>query len=116
VAAVDEAFLVERDEDLAHGARQARVEREALARPVARDAEAAELMHDGAAGGFPPLPDPAFELRASQRPARLGPAELPLAHHLGGDPRMVGPRHPELRPAVHAVVPRKDVLEGAVEG
>src|SRR5207237_554053 len=82
----------------------------------ARAAEAGGRRRQGPPAGVPPLPDPAFELLASQRPARLGPAELPLDHHLGGDPRMVGPRHPERRPAVHAVVPGKDVLEGAVEG
>jgi hypothetical protein len=44
--AVDQPFLVEPDEDLAHRARQALVHREALARPVARRTEALQLRDD----------------------------------------------------------------------
>ena len=57
LAVIDQALLVERDEDLEHGLRQALVHGEALARPVAGGAEALQLVEDRAAGFVLPLPD-----------------------------------------------------------
>src|SRR5947208_5648800 len=59
--AVDEAVFIEPDEHLAHGLRQALIHREAQAVPVARRAEALELLDDRAAGPRFPLPDPLDE-------------------------------------------------------
>src|SRR5690242_18435751 len=55
-AAVDQAIVVESLERRAHGPRQAAVEREALARPVARRAQAPQLAGDLAAVLLLPLP------------------------------------------------------------
>ena len=46
LAAIDEALLVEIDEDLLHAARILRVHREPRARPVAARAERLELLQD----------------------------------------------------------------------
>jgi hypothetical protein len=48
VAAIDEPLLVQRDEDVADGFGKALVEREPGTLPVARAAEPAQLLHDGA--------------------------------------------------------------------
>src|SRR5205807_6327791 len=56
VVAVDQALFPEPHERLAHGPRQARVHRDALARPVARSAKALELADDGAARLLLPPP------------------------------------------------------------
>ncbi len=65
--AVDQALAVERDEHLAHGTRQALVHGEALARPVERGADAAELPGDRAARFRLPLPDAVEERLAAHR-------------------------------------------------
>src|SRR3546814_19163925 len=57
LVAVDQPFLIKSDEDLADGPVQPLVHREALARPVRRCAEPAELAGDGAAGFGLPVPD-----------------------------------------------------------
>src|SRR5262249_49529428 len=54
--AVDQPLLVEPDEYLAHGAGEPLVHGEALARPIARHAEALELHDDRAARGIAPAP------------------------------------------------------------
>ena len=93
VAAVDEALLVEGDEDLAHGARQPGVHREALAAPVEREAHQPELLQDLAAALLLPLPDALLELLAAEVLLLLALLrELALHHHLGGDARVVEAR------------------------
>ena len=67
VVLVDQAGLVEVDEHLEHGGRQALVHGEALAAPVARGAEPAQLAGDGAARIGLPLPDLGQELLAAQQ-------------------------------------------------
>ena len=57
LAAVDEAAVVEVDEDLQHRVVKTLVHGEAVAREVERVAEAAGLLEDGAAGLLLPLPD-----------------------------------------------------------
>ena len=118
LAAVDQPFLVEADEHLQHGGRQALIHGEALARPVAGSAQPLQLVEDLAAGFILPLPDPLDELLASHLAARhvlaaLG--ELPFDDHLGGDAGMVHPRLPENVVAEHALVADQDVLQRVVE-
>ena len=67
VVLVDQAGLVEIDEHLQHGGRQALVHGEALAAPVARGAEPAQLAGDGAARIGLPFPDLGQELLAVQQ-------------------------------------------------
>src|SRR6185437_12067758 len=62
LVAIDQAFLVQADEDLAHRGAQALVHSETLALPIRRGAERPQLARDGAAAlGFP-LPDALDEL------------------------------------------------------
>ena len=97
VAAVDQALLVQADEGLAHRPRQAVVEGEALARPIARGAQAAELVGDDPAVLPLPLPRPLDEVLAPELLAGdlLGPQQLLLHLKLGGDPGVVGAGHPQ---------------------
>ena len=69
---VDEPLAIELDEHLGDRARQALVEGEALAAPVAGGAEALELLNDRAARFRLPRPDPLEErLAAHGAPVRL---------------------------------------------
>ena len=125
---VDQALLVEFDEHLEHGLRQALVHGEALAAPVARGAEPAQLACDRAAGIGLPLPDLREELLAVQQflvGVRLGCAldreadpfllEIAHHHHLRGDARMVGTGLPQHVVAFHAAPADQHVLQRVVE-
>ena len=117
-AAVDEALLVELDEDLLHAARVVRVHREALAGPVAGAAELLELLDDDAAVLLLPGPDVFEELLAAEVVAVLHHALLAqrLLHHgLRGDAGVVGAGQPEHFLAVHARLAGEDVLDGVVQ-
>ena len=86
---------MEPDEDLGHRARQPRIEREALAAPIARGAEPAQLVQDAAAVGLAPLPYALDERLAAELmavEAFLG--ELALDHVLGRDTGVVGAGQP----------------------
>ena len=114
---VDEALLVELDEDLEHRAREALVHGEALARPVAGGAEPLELVDDGAAGFRLPGPDLLEEFLAPERApvGLLALHQLPLDHHLGGDAGVVGAGLPEHVAPAHALEAAEDVLQRVVE-
>ena len=104
VAAVDLALVVELDENLADGVRAALVHREALALPVAADAQLAELLGDSAAVLALPFPRAFEELLASE--VVLGDA-LP-AHRLNDfrfrrDGGVVGAGQPQRAVARHAL-------------
>ena len=116
LAAVDEAFAIERDEDLDDRLRQALVHGETLARPVAGGTKALELVDDRAAGLRLPLPDLVDEVLAAHRPALdLAFGELALDHHLRGDAGMVHARLPEDVLAAHALEADEDVLKRVVQ-
>src|SRR6202521_5663860 len=84
--AVDQTLAMEPDEDLGHRAREAGVEREALAAPVARGAQAAQLIQDAAAVAFAPFPDPIDEGGSSEVVAALAVlGELAFDHVLRRD-------------------------------
>ena len=114
---VDQALAVQFDEHLDDRARQALVHREALARPVAGRAEPLQLVDDDAAALGLPLPDPLQELGAAEvAPARLLPLhQLPLDHHLGRDPGVIGARLPQHVAAAHPLEAAENVLQGVVE-
>ncbi len=117
VALVDEAFLVQADEHLAHRPRQPLVHGEPFPLPVAGGAHALELVDDGAALLRPPGPDPLDELvPAEVVAAQVLAGQLPLDHVLGGDAGMVRARHPQGVVPAHAVVAHQDVLQGVVQG
>ena len=116
LAAVQQAFFVQADEDFADRAGKARVEREALAAPIAGGAEAHHLPLDGVAGlGFP-LPDALFELLAAE--VAVVDAflfELAGHHHLGGDAGVIGAGQPEGVVAGHAMPADGDVDFGVLQ-
>ena len=116
VVAVDQALLVQRDEDLQHRADVVLVQREALFLVVARGAEALVLLDDRAAVLLAPAPHALGERLAADLLARgaLG-LEQALDLRLRGDAGVVGAQDP-LRPlAAHAVVADQRVLDRAVE-
>ena len=114
--AIDEALLVEGDEHFAHRARQPFVHGEALALPVAGNAEAGELAGDRRTGLALPRPDALDELLAAERSTVApGVGELALDDVLRGDARMVRAGDPGGHLAAHAVVATEDVLDRVVE-
>ncbi len=118
LVAIDQAVLVQLDEDLADGGVQPFVQGEAFAAPVARRAQATQLAHDGPAGFGLPLPHLLDEGVAAHvaPPRRALGRQLALDHHLGGDARVVGARQPQHGLALHAVIAGKDVLQRVVQG
>ncbi len=117
VVAVDQALLVEIDEDLQHRLHVLWVQREALVLVVAGRAEALELLDDLAAVLLAPFPDASGELLAAELGARraLGLEQL-LDLALGGDAGVVGAEDPLRAPSAHAVGTHQDILDRAVEG
>src|SRR6188768_25709 len=116
LATVDQAFVVQAYEYLGHRAREVRIHRELVARPVDRRAEAAHLPRDRAAGFFLPFPDAFEELFASEVEAMFAfGAELALDHHLRRDAGMVGSGLPQRGIAAHAMPACECVHECVLE-
>ncbi len=112
LVAVDQPLAIERDKDPAHRGGEARVHRKALAPPVGRGAEPAQLAGDRAAGLLLPLPDAGDEFLAAEIAlchARLG--ELAGDHDLRGDAGMVGAGLPQHVAAAHALIADQQVLQ-----
>ncbi len=101
------------DERFAHRARQAVIQREPLAGPVAGSPQAAELVVDDPAVFAFPLPRPLDEfLTAEFFAGDLVLAQEHLLHlQLGGDPGVVRSGHPQRRLAAHALVAGHHVLD-----
>ena len=110
LAAIDEAFFVEADEDFTDGAGKAGVESEALAAPIATGAQTDHLAFDSVAVLLFPCPDALFKFFAAQVEAVdafLG--EFALHHHLSGDAGVVRAGQPERIFAQHAMPADRDV-------
>ena len=116
--AVDEALLVEGDEDFADGGVEAFVHSEAFAGPIERGAEGAKLVGDGAAGFGFPLPDALEEAVAAHLLAGFVAfgGEEAFDDHLGGDAGVVGAGLPEGVAALHAAPADEDVLQRHGQG
>jgi hypothetical protein len=114
---VDQPLIIERDEYLDDGAREAFIHGEALSRPVAGGAETFQLVEDDAARlGFP-RPHALQELLASHGAAGrlLALQELAFDHHLGSDACVVGADLPQYVAAAHALEAAQHVLQRVVE-
>src|SRR5205823_6383372 len=112
-----QALLVELDEDLDDGARQALIHGEALARPVAGGSEPAKLSRNNITRVLLPRPHSLEECRAAHA-APVGVVlllEKTLHHHLRRDPGMIGARLPQDIPAAHALEADEDILDRDVE-
>ena len=117
VAAVDQPFLPQAHECLAHRAGVGRVEREARTAPIARAADDLELLDDGVARLAHERPHPLDErLPAHVEPSLPLRGQLLLHHVLGGDAGVIGPREPLGGPAAHALEADEDVLDDVVQG
>ncbi len=114
---VDEPLAMELDENPGDRARQACVQREALAAPVAGGAEPLELLDDRPARFGLPRPDPLEERLAAHGPPirLLRLDELSLDDHLGRDAGVVGSRLPQHVLAVHPPIAAENVLQRVVE-
>ncbi len=112
-APVDQALFVETHESSAHRVAQVLVQREALPRPIARDAQPLVLLGD-AVQRFPrPCPAPLDELLPAQVVAgQPFLAQLPLHHVLGGDTGVVSAGQVERLLAPHTIVARHPILDG----
>src|SRR5581483_3320289 len=96
LAAIDQTFFPQTHERLAHGARQAGIEREAEALPIDTVAGALHLLENATAVLFLPLPDARFEFLAAE--VVLGETfflDLTFHHDLSGDSGVIGPREPQ---------------------
>ena len=117
LAAVDQPLVVEADEGGAHRPARSLVQGEALASPVAGDAQPLVLLGDGLAALRRPLPHPLQEFLSAQLVAVSAFfGQLPLHHHLGGDAGMVDAGQPEGRLALHAVPADHNVFQGSGQG
>ncbi len=117
VIAINQAFLVQPQENLPHGRRAALVHGEALPRPVTGRAEAAELGGDPVAVIRLPLPDPLQKLLPPE--VVLGQAllgQLPFHPGLGGNPGVVGPGQPQRFEPLHPAPTGQNVLQRIVQG
>ena len=116
VVAVDQALVVEVDEDLHDRLHVALVEREALVLVVHRGAEALELLDDRAAVLLAPLPHALDEgLAPDLLAARALLLQRALHLLLGRDPGVIGAEDPLRPPPAHALVADEGVLDRAVE-
>ncbi len=116
LVAIEQPVAIKLDEHLEHRGGEARIHGEALIRPVAGRAETAELSGDRAARLGLPLPDMLDEGLAAHVGALDSLAfQVALDHHLGGDPGMVHPDHPERILPLQPGVADEDVLERQVE-
>ncbi len=115
-APIDEALLVQPHESLRDRLRQARIEREALARPIHGGAQSAHLSRYRAAGLLLPCPDTLDKRLAAEIRAALAlGVEHALDHHLGGNAGVIRPRLPQGGGTLHAVHARQGVHDRVLE-
>jgi hypothetical protein len=116
VTPVDEPLLVQAHEHLAHRAAESRVKGKSGTIPIRRTADRLQLVEDGAARLLHPRPDALDEFLAAQVPAldSLG-GQSTLDDVLRGDPSVVGPRHPQRFPALHAAPADEHILNSVVQ-
>ena len=117
LAAINETFLEELDEDMAHPLRVGLVHREALAAPIAGTAEALELLDDDVAVFVFEIPDTLEKFFAAEVAAAepFAFAQLALDLRLRRNAGMVGARQPKNFLALLARPPCKDILQRVVE-
>ncbi|RWX47565.1 hypothetical protein H206_06312 [Candidatus Electrothrix aarhusensis] len=116
VALVDQPFVIEANKDLTHGFGQAIIHSEAFSVPIAGSAHPFELVDNGAALFFLPLPDPLNEFFSAQVMAGcILCGQLSLHHVLGGNASMIRAWYPEGVITLHAVVTGQQILESVVQ-
>ena len=109
---VDEALVVQLDEDFADSVAEAFVHGEAFTRPVGRGTKARQLLHDFAAGFAFPFPNTVQEFLAAEVAAGYAFfGQLALDHHLRCNARMVHAGLPQRILAGHPVIADQHVLQ-----
>ncbi len=117
IALVDQAFVVELNENFSYRLGKPLVHGEALPVPVAGRTQTLELVDDGAAGGFAPFPDGCDELLPPQLvPVGAIGGQFFFHHVLGGDTGMIRPGHPQDAVPFKSAITAHDVLHGVVQG
>ncbi len=116
LSAINQAFVVQRDERLSNSTAQSLVEREVGASPVRRAADGAQLGENGGAGLPHVSPDPLHEGLAADIESSLTlRGQNPFDHVLRGDAGVIGARKPESGPSPHPLEPNQDILNGVIE-
>ena len=110
LAAINQSFFIQPDENLDHRARKVFIHREVFAVPIDRRAQPLHLVEDRAAVMPLPLPDALDKSFAPQVAALLAfRRQLPLHHHLGRDAGVVGAGKPQRQKSAHAMPAHDDV-------
>src|SRR5512136_1422883 len=96
ITPVDQAFLIEADENFFDRFRETFIHRKPLTAPVAGSPQFLQLADDGSAGLFFPLPNPLNKFLSSKA-VSVEPflQKLLLYNVLSGNARVVRPRHPQ---------------------
>ena len=116
LAAINQSFFIQADENLAHGAGKPVVHGEVFAVPIDRRAQPLHLVENRAAVVLLPFPDALDERLAPQIAALLAfRRQLPLHHHLGSDAGVVGAGQPQRQKSAHAMPAHDDVHLRLVE-
>ena len=117
LAAIDQPFVIEANEDFQHRPGKPFVHGEAFARPVAGGTKPFQLVEDQPAGLVLPFPDAIDKGVAAHFAAArlLAFGELTLDDHLRGNAGMVHARLPQNVLATHALEADEDVLQRVVE-
>ena len=117
IAAINEPVVVEADEGLEDGVAETVVKGKAFSAPVARNSHTALLAADLAVIFVLPVPHLLHEAFPSQVvTGSTAFGQFAFDDILGGDSGMIGARHPQSRPAGHAVIADQHVLDGAGDG
>ena len=117
IAAVDETLFVQLHKYLAHGQRKTLIHGEPLPVPVAGCAQAFELIDDGTAVFFTPLPDGLYEFFPAQLMA-IGTlfGQFFFDNVLGRDSGVVRSRHPKNIVSLEPPVAAEDILHAVIQG
>ena len=116
VITVDQAVLIKPHERLTNRPRKAGVHSKTLTLPVTGSAKTLQLIDDLPARFLTPLPNPLDKLITPQIVTILTFAGQLFFHHiLGGNPGVVGARHPENLMPGHPFPATENILQGVVE-
>ena len=110
LAPINQAFFVQPDEHLAHGARQVLIHGEVFAIPIHGSAQPLHLVENCSAVMPLPFPHALDKCLASEIATLLAfTGKLALNHHLGGNAGVVGAGKPQSEEPSHAVPAHDDV-------
>src|SRR5207245_35580 len=116
LAAINQAFFIQADEDFTDGAGEAFIEREAFARPVARRTAAPDMLQNDSAVLLRPAPDSLDEFLAAEvMTAFAFFSQFPLDDVLRRNSRMIHAGKPERVESLHPLAARNNVVDGVIQ-